>query len=77
LYIIRSTDDTVLLKRAGSLEEYRRIKALISNITTYDEQVIREVTEECIRGHISCGGAADILITAIFLTFFRRQFLSN
>lgn len=75
--IIRSTDDTVLLKRAGSLEEYHRIKALISNITTYDEQVIRKVTEECIRGHISCGGAADILITAVFLTFFSRQFLSN
>ncbi|MFA6627328.1 MAG: citrate lyase holo-[acyl-carrier protein] synthase [Bacilli bacterium] len=74
--IIRLTDDTVLLKRAGSLEEYHRFKALITSITTYELKTIKEVTEACIRGHISCGGAADILITALFLTAFSREFLN-
>ncbi|MDD4212785.1 MAG: citrate lyase holo-[acyl-carrier protein] synthase [Bacilli bacterium] len=73
--IIGSTDDTVLVKRAGSLEAYRRYKNLITNIKTYDLKTIIEVTEECIRGNISCGGAADILITALFLVDFSRKLL--
>ncbi len=75
--IISTTDDTVMLKRAGSLEEYKRIKNKISSIKEYDLSLIKEITEELIKDNISCGGAADILVTSLYLVMFEEKFLTE
>ena len=71
---IRDSEDSVLLKRAGSMERYLYFKKRIAGIKTYNLHKIKEVTEECIDNNISCGGAADILITALFINEFINLF---
>lgn len=66
--------DTVLLKRSGSVENYQYYKELISSIKVYDIDLIKQVTKECVDNNISCGGAADILISALFINNFKRKF---
>ena len=68
------SDDTVLLKRAGSMEKYQYFKNLISSIKVYDIKTIKKITKQCIDNNISCGGAADILITALFSYKFKKLF---
>jgi holo-ACP synthase CitX len=65
--LIRDVEDTVLLKRAGSLEKYQYYRNLIGNIKTFDEAKIYEITAECIENNLSFGGSADLLIVTIFL----------
>ena len=64
---IAISNDSVLLKRAGSMEKYQYFKNLIISIQEYNIEEIKVVTRECINNNISCGGAADILITALFI----------
>ena len=78
--IIRGLEDTVLLKRSGSLEKYNYYKNLVGSIDNYDITKIEEITEECINENISFGGSADILAISIFikkmlerLVFYERQ----
>ena len=78
--IIRGLEDTVLLKRSGSLEKYNYYKNLVGSIDNYDITKIEEITEECISENISFGGSADILAISIFikkmlerLVFYERQ----
>lgn len=75
--IIGMTDDTVMLKRAGSVEKYQYFKKRITDIKVYDRALIQEVTEESIKANISCGGAADILVTALYLIEFKNKFLTE
>ena len=65
--LIESVDDTVLLKRAGSLRAYQYYRKLIGSIKTYDLNKIRTLTDYCIKRNLSFGGAADLLIVAIFI----------
>lgn len=65
--LIRDVEDTVLLKRAESLDRYLYYRKLIGSITTFDEERIEEITAECIRNNLSFGGSADLLIVTIFL----------
>ncbi|MDD4000343.1 MAG: citrate lyase holo-[acyl-carrier protein] synthase [Bacilli bacterium] len=65
--LIRDVEDTVLLKRAGSLEKYLHYRKLIGEIETYDLKLIKEITCECIDNNLSFGGSADLLIVAIFI----------
>lgn len=74
--IVRGLEDTVLLKRSGSLEKYNYFKNLVGTIEVYDEVRIEEVTNECVKNNISFGGAADILAIAIFIKKMKEGFIS-
>lgn len=65
--LIRDVEDTVLLKRAGSLEKYHHYRKLIGSIEVFDEERIKNLTAECIENNLSFGGSADLLIVTIFL----------
>lgn len=65
--IIRSTDDTVLLKRAGSFERYIDIKKRVENINMDNMDDVKAFTSWAIEERISFGGSADLLIATIFL----------
>ena len=69
--IISQIDDTVLLKRSGSIEKYNYYKKLVSSSKLEDAG---EVTKECIQNGISFGGAADILVVTIFLKKMKEIF---
>ncbi len=69
--IVKSIDDSVLLKRAKSVERYEYFKNLISNCADGRE---KQVTKECIENNISIGGAADILIAALMLKKIEKTF---
>lgn len=71
--IIRNTEDTVLLKRSGSIERYNYFKDLVGSINKYDRDIISKITEECIQNNISFGGSADLFITAIFIYLIERE----
>ena len=64
--IITHIEDSVMLKRAGSFATYHYFQSKIAALKAHDREAIREVTNECIAHHISCGGAADVLIAAIY-----------
>ncbi|MDD4243910.1 MAG: triphosphoribosyl-dephospho-CoA synthase [Bacilli bacterium] len=72
--IIRDCQDTVLLKRAGSMERYQYFKQLVTSIKEYDLEKITEVTNFCIENNISFGGSADLLIVTIFLKLLKQTF---
>lgn len=74
--IIRGLEDTVLLKRSGTLEKYNYFKNLVGTIDVYDEVRIEEVTKECVKNNISFGGAADILAISIFIKKMKEGFIS-
>ena len=65
--LIISVEDTNLLKRCGSIENYLEIKKRFKNITLDN---LDKVTEKCIKLNLSFGGSADLLIVSIFLNKF-------
>lgn len=65
--IIKNCEDTVMIKRSGSLDKYNYYKNLVEQITEYNLEQIQKVTDEFIVNKISCGGSADILVTSIFI----------
>lgn len=77
IYLIKNVDDTVLLKRAKTLEKYYYFKELVGSINEYDLELIKKVTDECIENNISFGGSADLLITSIFLKLIERELVIN
>lgn len=72
--LIKHCEDTVLLKRCGSVEKYLFFKNLINSIKEYNESQIKAITEECINNNVSFGGSADLLITTIYLKRFKEVF---
>ncbi|MDD4482193.1 MAG: triphosphoribosyl-dephospho-CoA synthase [Bacilli bacterium] len=73
--LVRECDDSVLLKRAGSIEKYNYFKNKISEINEYDINKINDVTKEAIKENISIGGAADLLIVTLFLHMIKERYL--
>ncbi len=71
--IVLSTDDTVLLKRAGSLERYMMIKRKLAEVDTDNLDEVIEFTKYCIDENISFGGAADLLVSTIFLYLVKKK----
>ena len=72
IFIISNIDDTVMLKRSGSIERYRLVKSMISKIDVSlldndDYNEVIKINEYCINNNISTGGACDMLICTIFL----------
>lgn len=72
--LVRDVDDTVLLKRSGSMEKYKYYKNLISNVNYNDLEDIQIKTLECERNDISIGGCADIFVITVFFSLFKKNF---
>lgn len=73
IHIISLENDTVGLKRSGSLDNYLEIVKEISQIKVYDYRKIRAITKKCIEKNISFGGSADILIASVFLILIEQK----
>ncbi len=73
--LILATDDTVMLKRAGSLENYQKIKKMFIDLDPTDINQVKELTTYMINNKLSFGGAADLLIGTLFLHKIHHQYL--
>ena len=71
LYFIIHCEDTVLLKRSKSLDNYNHIKYLAAKINPYDSKNISDFNNYCISHHISFGGSADLFIILQFINYIR------
>ncbi len=67
VYLISASQDTVLLKRAGSIEDYRSVKQLFKNSLKNNLVDLEELNQLCIQKKLSFGGSADLLIMTLFL----------
>lgn len=65
--LILKTEDTVFLKRSKSIKTYENIKHELSLLDMDNLNSISKFTNKMIDQHISFGGAADLLVTSIFL----------
>ena len=65
--LIRMTDDTVLLKRAGSFDAYVGIKKKVASLDVTQIDDVKAFTKEAIKQNLSFGGSADLLVATIFL----------
>ncbi len=72
-YILKNTDDTVLLKRAGTNDRYNFFKALITNCPD-DKKEQKRVSDICIENGISIGGSADLLIACTLMKKIKENF---
>ncbi len=72
-YIVGNISDSVLLKRANSLDKYNYFKKLISEVGENDCER-EKITKKCIENNISVGGSADLLISAVMLRELRKIF---
>lgn len=63
---IRISDDTVLVKRAGSYAKMREIQSWFAELDVHDENALKLMTRRCVESNISFGGAADLLVCAVF-----------
>ena len=61
---VGETEDSVLLKRAGTREKYEYYRALISSVDISDGAELAKINSLCESEGISVGGSADILIAA-------------
>ena len=60
------SEDTVLLKRAGSLKSYQHFKQMAAQVNPYIDKDIKDFTTYCINHNISIGGSADLFIVFHF-----------
>ncbi len=73
--LILATDDTVMLKRSGSLETYQKIKKMFVDLDPTDSHEVKKLTSYMIDNKLSFGGAADLLIGTLFLHSIHQQYL--
>ena len=69
--IVGEIEDSVLLKRAGSIEKYNYYKNLIA---TANEKEYKNITKLCIENNISIGGSADVFICVIMMQEMKKHF---
>ena len=74
IFLISHVDDTVLLKRAGSLKAYYEFREMIGSIKEYDIETIDNITDFCINRNLSFGGAADLLVVALLIKKIEEKF---
>ena len=65
--IVGQIDDSVLLKRAKSFDNYLDFKKLISTVDADDLSAVKDLTDTCIQNNISIGGAADLLCATVMV----------
>ena len=75
--LILESEDTVLLKRAKSVENYYFIKQMIKKIDLNNSDELSSFTDYAISNHLSFGGSADLLIVSVFLNFLHESFFMN
>lgn len=73
--IVGKIDDSVLLKRAKSIERYLHFKEMISTATLSDSDELLKLNRLCEEENISIGGSADVLIAAVMMRKLREIFL--
>ncbi len=74
-HLILACEDTVLLKRAGSITSYYEVKKQISNLDINDYDAVINYTEFTIANKLSFGGSADLLIVSLFLKSLKEESL--
>jgi holo-ACP synthase / triphosphoribosyl-dephospho-CoA synthase len=72
--LILMTDDTVLLKRAGSIGNYYRIKEMVKKVNMKDIEEVQTFTRYAIKNNLSFGGSADLLIAVVYMKLFQDTF---
>ncbi|MCM1043196.1 MAG: triphosphoribosyl-dephospho-CoA synthase [Corallococcus sp.] len=70
---VGAIDDTVLLKRCGSMEKYLQFKNKISSVDVYDDNAVRFLNEECIKNNVSIGGSADVLAVGVTMNLLSKR----
>lgn len=60
------SEDTVLAKRAKNPETMAMVKAMFKTLDVTDKDQLEKMTNWCINKGLSFGGAADLLVCAIF-----------
>jgi holo-ACP synthase CitX len=65
--IALKTDDTVLIHRAGSLEQVRFFKDMLRHADVTQDKVAQKITQYAISKRLSLGGSADLLVATLFL----------
>jgi len=71
---IRMMDDTVLIKRAKTLQSANDIKTWFKSIDAKDDSGIKQLTARCITANLSFGGAADMLVLTVFYKLIDKIF---
>jgi holo-ACP synthase/triphosphoribosyl-dephospho-CoA synthase len=60
-------EDTVFLHRAQSLDHYVHMKHKFETLNIINIDEVKQLNQECIEKNLSFGGAADLLVTTLFL----------
>jgi len=71
--LIIMADDTVLLKRSKTLENYYGIKEQMKNLDTRERSEVEAFTEKAIEMNLSFGGAADLMVATIFIHLIAKR----
>jgi len=72
LFFMQHCEDTVLLKRSGSLSNYHHYKQMAAQVNPYVDKDIKSFTTYCINNHISFGGSADLFVVFHFLKYIEQ-----
>jgi holo-ACP synthase / triphosphoribosyl-dephospho-CoA synthase len=72
--LILESEDTVFLKRAGTMERYHEIKNILKTIDLNDPTDVKGFTLFAIQNSLSFGGSADLLVVSIYLYFIHQTF---
>lgn len=73
-FITGEIEDTVLLKRARSLERYDYFKRIISSADVTCAAQLKAINDECVQNGVSIGGSADILAAAVLAEKLKKAF---
>ncbi|MCF7930666.1 MAG: citrate lyase holo-[acyl-carrier protein] synthase [Acholeplasmataceae bacterium] len=73
-HLILVSDDTVLLKRAKSIERYHQIKEKLQHVDLDDPIELKAFNAYAIKENLSFGGSADLLIVTIFLKSIQNEY---
>jgi len=74
IQLILKSEDTVFLKRAGSMEKYNLVKEMLSKIDVTNFEQIVHFNNYAIKENLSFGGAADLLVTTLLLHKVKKDF---
>lgn len=72
IYLIQNIEDTVLLKRSGSIEEMKNIMEKFKGLNSQYFDCIMYLNNEMIAKNMSFGGSADLLVVLFFLKFVKK-----
>jgi len=67
VFFICHIEDTNLLKRAKSIDFYKKVKKMFCKLKTKNLKEVNQLSKICIDHRLSFGGSADLLIVTIFI----------